>query len=150
MDTLTSSQLARASGVGVETLRFYERQGLLPEPPRTGSGYRQYPAPMVGRMRFIRKAKDMGFSLREIGELLDLKARKGRSCGDVKKLALVKIKEVSAMIEELKNVGAALGHLVAQCSQNVSLGDCPIVEFLEGETSTKPWRPVRGGKGGRP
>lgn len=146
MDTLTSSQLARASGAGVETLRFYERRGLLPAPPRTASGYRHYPRSAVGRIRFIRQAKKMGFSLREIGELLDLKARKGRSCGDVKKLALVKIRELSATIEALGAISNALRQLVAHCSKNTSLGDCPIVEFLESGTSNQPLRPTRGGK----
>ena len=84
---LTIGRLANASGVGVETIRFYEREGLLPEPPRKRSGYRQYPADAVARVLFIRRAKELGFTLKEITELLKLRVDPDTSCADVRALA---------------------------------------------------------------
>lgn len=79
---LRTGELARQAGVNVETLRFYERKGLLPAPPRRASGYREYPAEAVGLVRFIRRAKELGFSLREIKELLNIRAGPRATCAD--------------------------------------------------------------------
>ena len=76
MGSFTIGQLARRAGVGIETVRFYEREGLIPEPPRRPSGYRDYPPETVTRIVFIRRAKDLGFSLKEINELLDFRVRR--------------------------------------------------------------------------
>jgi len=80
MESMTIGKLAKRAGVGVETIRFYERKGLLPEPPRRYSGYREYPESAIDRVRFIRRAKELGFTLKEIGELLELRIRPGTTC----------------------------------------------------------------------
>ena len=84
MQALTIGEVAKAADIGVETVRFYEREGLIAEPPRRQSGYRQYPPDTIRRLRFIRRAKDLGFTLKEIGELLDLHVDPTRSCADVR------------------------------------------------------------------
>jgi DNA-binding transcriptional MerR regulator len=93
--SLTIGQLAKQSGVGVETLRYYERQRLIPEPPRRRSGYRQYPPETVKRIRFIRRAKELGFSLKEIDELLTLRAESVGQCAEVLARAQGKIADIS-------------------------------------------------------
>jgi DNA-binding transcriptional MerR regulator len=82
--SLTIGQVAKGAGVGVETVRFYEREGLVPAPKRRPSGYRQYPADTVRRIRFVQAAKDLGFTLKEIRELLSLRVAAGKSCADVR------------------------------------------------------------------
>src|SRR6266852_273541 len=91
MKPLTIGQVARQAGVGVETVRFYERQGLLEEPSRRESGYRQYPEDVVARLRFIRRAKELGFSLKEIAELIALRLDPATMCSDIKERAEAKI-----------------------------------------------------------
>ena len=130
---LTIGQLARRAGVGVETIRFYERQGLLQEPPRKASGYRQYPEETVARVRFIRHAKQLGFSLREIGELLALRVDPAKSCADVKARAEGKMKDIDVRIGELRKMKRALQRLAAECSGRGPTSDCPILEHLEQE-----------------
>ncbi len=90
---LTIGQVAKRSGIGLETVRFYERKGLVEEPPRTVSGYRQYPEDVVSRIRFIRRAKELGFKLSEISELLSLRVDPDTTCADVKKRTELKIAE---------------------------------------------------------
>src|SRR5215468_10396737 len=94
MRPLTIGQVARQVGVGVETVRFYERQGLLEQPARRESGYRQYAEDVVARLRFIRRAKELGFSLKEVAELIALDADPATSCGDVKQRAEAKIADI--------------------------------------------------------
>ena len=96
MEALTIGQLARQAAVGVETIRFYEREGLLAEPERRPSGYRQYPAEVVRRVRFIRHAKELGFTLKEIQELLELRVDPVSSCADVRRHARAKIADIGA------------------------------------------------------
>ena len=91
MAAMRIGEVARRSGVGVETIRYYEREGLLPEPERRPSGYRQYDGSTVERLEYIRRAKDLGFTLKEIGELLDLRVDRTRGCADVRALARAKI-----------------------------------------------------------
>lgn len=134
MRTLTIGKLARESGVGIDTVRFYEREGLLPKAARTHSGYRQYAASDVERLRFIRRAKGLGFSLEEIGELLDLNATKG-SRASVKKLAEHRLFDLNQKISEMTAIRDALAALVNQCSGEGSLKGCPIIEgVLANET----------------
>jgi MerR family mercuric resistance operon transcriptional regulator len=83
MEILTIGQLAKQAGVNIETIRYYERQGLLPEPPRRASGYRQYSAEFVKRIQFIKRAQTLGFSLKEIAELLDLRIESDTACDQV-------------------------------------------------------------------
>ncbi len=130
-DTLTIGQLAKAAGVGVETLRFYERKGLLPPPPRTRSGYRRYPADAVARVRFIRRAKELGFSLAEIRELLAMRIDPGRSCADVRAIARAKIADVEAKIADLTRMRAVLRRLARACPGKGPVAACPIVDALD-------------------
>jgi MerR family mercuric resistance operon transcriptional regulator len=135
MGSLTIGQLAKAAGVGVETVRFYERGGLLPLPARRQSGYRQYSQDAVRRVRFIRRAKDLGFTLKEIGELLDLRVDRRRSCADVRALARAKIADVDTKINDLAHMRAALERLARACRGTGPTIECPILEALEHEES---------------
>lgn len=130
MEALTIGKAARAAGVNVETIRFYERRGLI-EQPRKGDGYRIYPAEMVARVRFIREAQQIGFSLREIHELLSLRADPSSDCGDVRERALAKIEEVDRKLAELERMRAALDRIVAACPGRGELRSCTILEALE-------------------
>jgi len=105
----TIGQVARQSGVGVETVRFYEREGLIPQPSRPESGFRRYPQDAVSRIRFIQRSKALGFSLKEIKELLSLRVDSATSCGEVKD---------------------ALSKLTAACRGKRPTGACPILEAL--------------------
>lgn len=130
--------LARAASVGVETVRFYERKGLLPEPPRSSAGYRQYPPDTVGRMHFIRRAQRLGFSLREISELLELRVDEVAACGLVAARAHRKLAEVSGKIAELRSIESALLRLVSACEAREPTSDCPIMEEFEHAASGTP------------
>ena len=129
---LTIGRVARHAGVAVDTVRFYERQGLIAEPPRRRSGYRQYPAETIERIRFIRRAKDLGFTLEEIAELLALRSTTGRSCADVRAHATAKIARIEEKLRDLERMKGALGRLVATCTGRGSTRECPILESLEG------------------
>ena len=98
---LTTGQLAIQSGVGVETIRYYERKGLLPEPPRRASGYRMYSEDAILRVQFIRRGKDLGFSLKEIADLLALRAERNGTCKSVRKRADATIARIDRQIQEL-------------------------------------------------
>jgi MerR family mercuric resistance operon transcriptional regulator len=117
----------------VETLRFYERRGLLPEPPRTHAGYRLYPCDAIQRVRFIRRGKALGFSLAEIAELLALKVRPGVTCERVRVLAETKRADIERRIHELERMHQALGRLAADCTGSGPTTDCPIIDALEHE-----------------
>lgn len=128
---LTIGRLARSAGVGVETIRFYERAGLLTEPPRSASGYREYPAEVVRRVRFIRQAKELGFTLREIQELLDLRVAPDSSCAEVRERAKVKVAGIETRIAALQGMKAALERLARKCRGRGPMSECPILEELE-------------------
>jgi Hg(II)-responsive transcriptional regulator len=123
-------ELARRAGVGVETVRFYEREGLLPEPPRRDSGYREYPAESLVRLRFIRHAKELGFSLPETQELLSLRYSEA-PCGDVQQRIEGKIEDVRQKIRSLKRIEAMLEELAASCVARSGTSECPVLEVLE-------------------
>ena len=129
--TLKIGALAEAADVGVETVRFYERKGLLPEPPRAPSGYRQYPIDAVERLRFIRRAQRLGFSLGEIAELLALRVDEVAACERVEARAREKLANVVDKMEELRRIETALEHLVSACQAREPTNDCPILEELE-------------------
>ena len=131
MESLKIGQVARLAEVGVETIRFYERRGLIEEPPRRASGYRQYPPQAVARMRFIRRAKELGFSLQEIKELLELRVDADATCADVKGRANAKILDIQHKIETLESMRAALDELVAACTGSGPLSECPILEAMD-------------------
>jgi len=122
--------VAKKASVGVETIRFYERGGLIDEPPRRPSGYRQYPPSVVPRLRFIRAAKDLGFTLPEIRELLALRVESQARCGDVKRLAAAKIADIEARIASLRRMLQALTKLAKSCDEGKPTSECPILEAL--------------------
>lgn len=130
---LTIGQLARAADVGVETIRFYERQRLIEQPPRRRSGYRQYPPQTVVRVRFIRRAKELGFTLNEIRELLSLRVDPDRTCADVRSMARTKIATIEAKMAELAKMRRALDRLARVCRGSGPTSECPILDLLENE-----------------
>lgn len=132
MKPLTIGQVARQAGVGVETVRFYERQGLIEEPTRSASGYRQFDEEVVDRLRFIREAKELGFTLGEIKELLSLKLDHSSSCGEVKGRAEAKIADIEEKIRTLQRMKRALVKLTKACSGDGPTSECPILESLDG------------------
>jgi len=127
---LTIGRLAKATGVGVETIRYYERSGLMPEPRRGANGYRYYPPEAVDRLQFILQAKNLGFSLREIGELLALQDDPASACGDVRARAEAKIADIDARIAALTRIRNALAAMVARCHDPAPLDDCPVMDAL--------------------
>src|SRR6266699_3899323 len=116
MEILSIGQVARRAGVGVETVRFYEREGLLEEPPRRASGYRQYSEQVVTRLHFIKRAQQLGFSLKEISELLLLRVDAQTSCDEVKQRTEAKIAEVERKMVELQRMRQALLQVASLCT----------------------------------
>ena len=130
-NTLTIGKLASRGGVNVQTIRYYERSGLLPEPRRATSGYRLYTDDAVRRLNFIKQAQLLGFSLSEIQELLSLRIESGTTCADVRQRARQKIVGVDTKIEDLQRIKRALTKLVATCRGNGPTSECPILDALE-------------------
>lgn len=137
-DALTIGPLAERTGVGRETIRFYERKGLIDDPPRSPAGYRLYPPEAVGRLRFIRRAQHLGFTLAEISELLDLRVDDAAGCDAVEARARRKLADVEAKMADLRRISAALGRLVEKCAAREPTGECPILEELEEKGETAP------------
>ena len=131
MERLTIGKLAKQSEVNIETIRYYERRGLIPKPPRRESGYRQYPRDTVTRIQFIKRAKELGFSLREILELLSLRVDPATTCGDVKKRAEIKIADIEEKIRTLQRMKKALMKLTVECKGRGPVSECPILEALD-------------------
>ena len=129
---LTIGLVARRAGVGVETVRFYERQGLIEEPPRRLSGYREYDEEVVCRLGFIRRAKDLGFMLKEIKELLSLRHDPSTPAADVKRRAEAKIADIEAKIRTLQKMKKALAKLTSACRGHAS-AECPLLHALDQE-----------------
>lgn len=146
MNGMTIGKAAREAGVGVETIRFYERKGLIDQPlrPREG-GFRIYPDHAVHRVRFIRKAQELGFSLSEVEDLLALRADPATDSGRVRGRAVAKLAEVNGKIDELARIRAALETLIAACPGGGALRSCSIMEAL---TDTERTGDVAGGKDG--
>lgn len=131
MDGLTIGKVARGAGLAVDTVRYYEREGLLKKPARTATGYRQYTTEAVARLRFIRQAKDLGFSLSEIKELLALRVTPGKSCADVRARTEAKIADVEKRIVQLNRMKRALAKLATACSGREPTSNCPILDAME-------------------
>lgn len=131
MDSLTIGALAKRAGVGVETVRFYERRGLVRRPPRTRSGYRSYPEEAVRRIRFIRNAQALGFTLQEVKDLLELRVAAGTSCAAVRSRASAKVADVKKRLADLDRIRVALERLIAVCPGRGALADCTILEALD-------------------
>lgn len=144
MDSLTIGMAAREAGVGVETIRFYERRGLLERPPKlSGAGIRRYPPDTVRRVRFIRQAQQLGFTLRQIEELLSLDANPAADCSDVSRRALAKIEEVDARVAQLAQIRSALVRLLAACPGSGALGACSILDAMRAGEPVNPENPPR-------
>jgi MerR family copper efflux transcriptional regulator len=131
MDGLSIGDVAKQAGVHIETLRYYERRGLLASPPRSTSNYRLYSEETVHRVRFIKGAQELGFSLKEILELLSLRAEPTTSCEDIREHAEAKIKDIEAKIRSLQAMKRALAKLVTECSGSGPITECPILESFE-------------------
>ncbi len=134
MDALSIGQVAKQVGVGIETIRFYERKGLLERPKRNVSGYRQYSQEGIARIYFIKQAKKLGFSLNEISELLSLRVDPDTTCEMVKARAEDKITDIRCKIETLQNMKLALVKLTASCQGSGPTSKCPILDFLGSQT----------------
>lgn len=136
MPNLTIGQLAKAAGVNIETIRFYERHGIIPEPPRRSSGYRQYSAEFVTRIRFIKRAQELGFSLKEIEELLALRVDSQTVCSDVQRRAEAKVHTIEQKIQMLQKMKQILLELLAHCHAQEPTGACPLLEVLNANDPT--------------
>lgn len=130
-ERLTISRLARLGGVNLETVRYYEREGLIPKPPRTRAGYRVFPKDAARRLRFIKRAQELGFSLTEIRELLSLRPSTGRPKAHAR--AQAKIVDIDQKIATLQAMKKVLGSLLDRCEHCGPTGTCPILESLDRE-----------------
>lgn len=135
MTMLSIGQVAKQTGITVETVRFYEKQGLIDAPRRSQSGYRQYPQDTIKRVRFIQNAKEVGFTLKDIAELLALRQEPGTSCADIQQRATLKIDEVDQKIRDLNRIRNALARMITKCSETGGLSQCPILEELDEEVT---------------
>lgn len=128
---MTIGQVAKLAKIGIETVRFYERERLIASPPRRESGYREYPPNVVSRLAFIKRAQDLGFSLKEIAELLELRLHPEKVCSEVKERALSKVVDIEAKIKDLQRMRKALVNLTQSCIEDKRLSECPILEAFE-------------------
>ncbi len=133
MQRLRIGQVAKQAGVNTETLRYYERAGILDTPPRSASGYREYPAETVSRIHFIRRAKALGFTLHEIGELLSLRVSPTTSSAEMKSRAEAKIADIEDKIRTLTRMQETLARITRACDGCAPLCACPILAALDGE-----------------
>jgi MerR family mercuric resistance operon transcriptional regulator len=133
MDGLRIGELAKQSRVHLQTIRYYEREGLLPKPRRSPSGYRIFSSEDVRRVRFIKQAQGLGFSLNEIRELLALRVHPGTTCAEVRKRTTARIADIDEKQQALAAMKNALVRLTAACSGEGAISDCPILESLDSE-----------------
>jgi Hg(II)-responsive transcriptional regulator len=135
MRTLTIGELARTAHMNLETIRYYERKGLIPEPPRTAGGHRAYAPSAAKRLQFIRRAQELGFTLAEIKELLGLRRDPQQLCTDAVTRVDAKLSEVETKIMHLQVIKRSLTRLKNSCDGQCHVGDCPILESLDTEVS---------------
>jgi len=135
MKSLSIGHLAREAGINLETVRYYEREGLLPKAPRSASGYRLFPTDAIRRLRFIRRAQELGFSLKEIRELLALRLSPRKSSAEIKKRAEAKISGIEGKIKSLESMSKSLRKLTRSCAGCAPISECPILESLDREDS---------------
>ena len=133
MSRLTTSEVAKQGGVNLETVRYYERRGLLPKPPRTATGYRAFEPDAVRRLRFIRHAQALGFSLHEIKDLLALRVKAGVSSADVRWRAEAKLVDIDEKLKTLRAMKKVLTRFTESCSGAGPISRCPILAALERE-----------------
>jgi MerR family mercuric resistance operon transcriptional regulator len=127
---ITIAGAAKAAGVGVETVRYYQRRGLLREPPRMGAGYRRYEAQHIDRLRFIKRAQALGFSLNEIETLLSLEDGTGRR--NIQRIARARLTEIRARLADLRRLERTLTHLLREC-EGEKTPHCPIIAAIAAE-----------------
>jgi len=133
-NSFTIGQLAREAEINLETVRYYERQGLLQKPPRAPSGYRLFPRDAARRLRFIKRAQSLGFSLSEIRELLTLRLSQ-RSSAAIRERAEAKITDIERKIRSLESMRKSLRKLTSACGGCGPISECPIIDSLEGENA---------------
>jgi Hg(II)-responsive transcriptional regulator len=131
-------QVAQRAGVNAQTLRYYERRGLLPDPPRTSAGYRAYGPDAVRIVRFVKRAQELGFSLSEIEMLLHLADGGPESCDAARQLAEKKVVDLDAKIATLNAMRASLTRLIATCARPRRERDCPLLDSLEPDPNEPP------------
>jgi Hg(II)-responsive transcriptional regulator len=136
--SLRTGEVARMAGVNVETLRFYEREGILAEPPRRASGYREYPPETIDLVRFVKRAQEVGFSLREVRELLELRPVPAHAPAKARRLVQSKLADIDHKIRDLEAMRQVLNDLLCACEQNGQVTSCPIIEALSGCPSCEP------------
>jgi len=129
VSTFSIGELAQQTGTKIETIRYYERIGLLPHPARTAGNYRAYARPHLERLSFIRRGRDLGFSLDEVRELLRLSDDRGQSCADVDRIARLHLTEVERKLADLKALRTELRQLVDHCRHG-TIAECRIIEAL--------------------
>jgi MerR family mercuric resistance operon transcriptional regulator len=134
-EAITIGRLAQEAGINLETVRFYERTGLLPKPPRSASGYRLFPADAARRLKFIKRAQELGFSLREIRELLSLRVSPRTNSAEIRKRTESKIADIESKIKTLDSMRRLLRKLAESCVACAPHSKCPILESLDGEDS---------------
>jgi MerR family mercuric resistance operon transcriptional regulator len=130
-DTYTIGQLAKLSGVGVEAIRFYEREGVIPSAPRTDSGYRLYNQETLKRLHFIGRAKGLGFSLKEIAQLMSLRLTPKSNCSEVRKRAVSKLEEINRKIADLQRMRTTLKRVTDACEDSKPILECPILNCFD-------------------
>ncbi len=127
-ERLTIGKLAKASGVNVETIRFYERKGILKQPNKQGA-FRYYPEEYITRIHFIKRSQELGFTLKETQSLLDLKIKNQSKCGDILARTEEKIEEINQKIKDLKNMKKSLEGLANCCEdRSLPISECPILD----------------------
>ena len=123
--------MAERGGVNLQTIRYYEREGLLPKPPRLKSGYRMFPETAVQRVRFIKRAQELGFQLSEVRQLLSIQIDPAKEWSDVQRLAKAKVEDIEARIRTLQSMRRVLSNLADACPGRGPSSECPILESME-------------------
>jgi len=131
MSGLTIGKIAKQVGISCDAIRMYERQKLIEEPERAANGYRVYSESVITRLQFIQQAKSMGFSLKEIGELLAIKHMAANTCDQVRTEAQVKLQDIEDKISELQRLKKAIGILIRTCNESHDDNHCPLLDALE-------------------
>lgn len=135
MTTMKIGEIAKQSGIGIETIRYYEREKLLQEPDRRPSGYRQYDEATLERLAYIRRAKELGFTLAEIRELLDLSFVAHGCCDHIRQRAEAKITDIEAKVRSLQQMKRSLSKILTHCRSQNNTGDCPLIHKANQKTT---------------
>jgi Hg(II)-responsive transcriptional regulator len=130
---MRTHEVAERAGVNAQTLRYYERRGILPDPPRSAAGYRDYPDTAVAVLRFVKRAQELGFTLAEVEELLGLADGGPESCDAVRSLASAHIADLQHKIADLQRMSASLSALVDTCEQPRADRSCPLLDAIESD-----------------